>query len=144
MSPYYKKLRSVYGKGLLIMPSVAAVIRDEADRLLLIEMHDGNWSLPAGAIEPGETPEQAVAREVKEETGMICTECRLLALLGGSGYRYTYSNGDQVEYLVALYRCAAKEDGEPTDVQETRSVSYFAREAMPGLALPYDLDLLFQ
>lgn len=144
MSPYYQELRKVYGSGLLIMPSVAAVIRDEADRLLLIEKHDGNWSLPAGAIEPGETPEQAVAREVKEETGMICAEFQLLAMLGGSGYRYTYSNGDQVEYLVALYRCAAKEDGDPTDVQETRSVRFFAREDMPGLALPFDLDLLFQ
>jgi 8-oxo-dGTP pyrophosphatase MutT (NUDIX family) len=144
MSPYYQELRRVYGKGLLIMPSIAAVIRDTTGRLLLIEKHDGNWSLPAGAIEPGETPEQAVAREVKEETGMICTARRLLGLLGGSDYRYTYSNGDQVEYLVALYRCDAIDDEAPTDVQETRSVRYFAREEMPGLALPYDLDLLFQ
>jgi 8-oxo-dGTP diphosphatase len=53
---------------------VGAVIKDAAGRLLLIRRgHDpgaGLWSLPGGRIEPGETDEQAVAREVLEETGL--------------------------------------------------------------------------
>jgi 8-oxo-dGTP diphosphatase len=51
-----------------------AVVRDAAGRLLLVRRaHEpalGLWSLPGGRIEPGETAEQAAAREVREETGL--------------------------------------------------------------------------
>lgn len=60
------------------IPCVGAIIKDGSGRLLLIQRgHDpeaGRWSLPGGRIEPGETDEQALVREVREETGLtvIC------------------------------------------------------------------------
>jgi 8-oxo-dGTP diphosphatase len=57
-----------------VVPCVGAVVRDAAGRLLLIrrgqEPSRGLWSLPGGRVEAGETPEQAVVREVREETGL--------------------------------------------------------------------------
>lgn len=54
---------------------VAAIVFDEAGRVLLIERGNppsaGKWSLPGGRLEPRETLAQAVAREVREETGLI-------------------------------------------------------------------------
>lgn len=56
---------------------IGALVRDEAGRLLLIrrgrEPGRGHWSLPGGRVEPGETDEQAVVREVLEETGLAVT-----------------------------------------------------------------------
>jgi 8-oxo-dGTP diphosphatase len=56
------------------IPCAGAVIKDAAGRLLLIrrghEPGAGLWSLPGGRIEPGETDQQAVVREVLEETGL--------------------------------------------------------------------------
>ena len=57
-----------------VVACVGAVVHDARGRLLLIRRgHDpgrGLWSLPGGRVEPGETPEQAVEREVREETGL--------------------------------------------------------------------------
>ena len=69
------------GTGVRV-PCVGAVIRDEAGRMLMIlrghEPGKGLWSIPGGRIEPGESDEQAVVREVREETGLEVTCGRLL------------------------------------------------------------------
>jgi ADP-ribose pyrophosphatase YjhB (NUDIX family) len=54
---------------------VGAIITDEAGRLLLSRRGHapgaGLWSLPGGRVEPGESDAAAVAREVREETGLL-------------------------------------------------------------------------
>ncbi|MEO8701093.1 MAG: NUDIX hydrolase [Kofleriaceae bacterium] len=55
--------------------AVAAIVYDASGRVLLVERGSppgvGLWSVPGGKLEPGETLAQAVAREVREETGVI-------------------------------------------------------------------------
>ncbi|HEV7211220.1 MAG TPA: NUDIX domain-containing protein [Blastococcus sp.] len=57
-----------------VVPCVGAVVHDAAGRLLMIRRghapHAGLWSLPGGRMEAGETAEQAIEREVLEETGL--------------------------------------------------------------------------
>src|ERR1022692_827706 len=64
------------------IPCVGAVVTDSRGRLLLIKRgHEpgaGLWSLPGGRIEPGETDQQAVVREIAEETGLTVTCAGLL------------------------------------------------------------------
>jgi ADP-ribose pyrophosphatase YjhB (NUDIX family) len=65
-----------------VVPCVGAIIIDAAGRLLLIkrghEPGKGLWSIPGGRVEPGETDEQAVIREVREETGLVVRPGRLI------------------------------------------------------------------
>ena len=60
-----------------MIPCVGAVLKDDAGRLLLIkrghEPGKGLWSIPGGRIEAGETDEEAIIREVHEETGLVVT-----------------------------------------------------------------------
>ena len=62
---------------------VGAVVHDAAGRLLLVrranEPGRGQWSLPGGRVEPGESDASAVARELLEETGL---EVRVGSLIG--------------------------------------------------------------
>jgi 8-oxo-dGTP pyrophosphatase MutT (NUDIX family) len=144
VSPYFKRLRAKIGHDLLLIPGVAAVIRDASGRLLLQEKTSGEaWSLPAGAIEPGESPEQAMRREVLEETGLEVRLQRVIGVFGGEEFRYVYPNGDAVEYTVILYRCAIVREATVAPDAETKSLRYFSADEMPRLALPYPLEALF-
>ncbi len=81
---------------------VAAVVRSEG-RLLLTQRPPGGalglqWEFPGGKIEPGETPEQALVREVREELGVAATAGSILAV-----ERYSYPHGVDVE--IAFVEC---------------------------------------
>lgn len=144
MTSYVMKLRDLIGNRLLLLPSVAAIIHDDAGRLLLLEKASGEgWSLPAGGIEPGETPQEAVIREVMEETGLAVEPTAVLGVFGGRDFRYTYPNGHQVEYVVTLFRCRVVADHGAWTDGETKSLGYFTPQDMPPLALPYPVAILF-
>jgi ADP-ribose pyrophosphatase YjhB (NUDIX family) len=68
---------------------VGAIVVGDDGRLLLIKRgHEpgaGLWSLPGGRVEPGETDEQAVIREVAEETGLAVRPGRLAGSLRRPG-----------------------------------------------------------
>ncbi|MFT9596824.1 NUDIX hydrolase [Mesobacillus sp.] len=138
MSNYYQELRNKVGSDLIFMPSVAGIIRNEAGEILFQNKGNGEkWSLPAGAIELGEAPAEAVVREVWEETGLHVVPEKLLGVFGGEKFRYEYPNGHKVEYIVFVFDCS-QIGGEykPID-SETAMLRYFNSESMPEFALPY-------
>ena len=86
--------------------AVGAVILD-GDQVLLVrrgkEPLKGEWSLPGGAVELGETLEQAVCREVLEETGLLVAAVSVVEVLN----RITLDDEGRVMYHYVLvdYEC---------------------------------------
>jgi 8-oxo-dGTP pyrophosphatase MutT (NUDIX family) len=144
-SNYVDDLRKKVGSDLLLMPGVAAIIRDEQGRVLIQKNKDGVWNLPAGAIDPGEKPAQAIVREIFEETGLAARPTAVAAILGGAPeYRMEYPNGDQVEATTIVFACdVTGGEIEPQD-DETATLKYVSPDQLPNLATKLPPEVLNQ
>jgi 8-oxo-dGTP diphosphatase len=131
ISPYIAGLREHVGNDLLLLPGASAVVVDDAGRILLEQRaDDGRWSLPAGAIDPGEQPADTVVREVFEETGVHVVVERL----AGTALREsTYPNGDRCQYLTVWFRCRAIGGTARVNDDECAAVAWYSLDALPEL-----------
>ncbi len=83
---------------------VAVALVDADDRVLLAQRPEGKslaglWEFPGGKIEPGERPEEALIRELREELG-IEVKAPCLAPLTFASHAY-----DDFHLLMPLYIC---------------------------------------
>jgi 8-oxo-dGTP pyrophosphatase MutT (NUDIX family) len=136
ISDYLKELRALIGTRLVLMPSVAALVFDDAGRVLLARHATGGvWSPPGGAIDPDEPPQDAVVREVWEELGLEVEPVRCLGTFGGPEFRITYENGDQVAYVITAFECRFRRGEIRPDGDEVLEARYFAADELGGLTL---------
>ena len=136
ISPYVRQLRDKVGPARLLLPSVTALIHDDAGRLLLVRQRDGGvWSTPGGSMEPDETPADAVVRETWEETGLLVQPGRVAGVYGGPEFIVRYPGGDESQYVMIVFECAIV-GGEPRpDGEETLEVRYWTADEAAALPL---------
>jgi 8-oxo-dGTP diphosphatase len=136
---YVAKLRARVGHDLLLLPAVCALAFNEIGELLVHQRSDtGRWSLPGGAVDPGEQPADAVVREVLEETGVRVAPTRITGVYLTPEVRYP--NGDLVQYVITAFECTSDPGDLPrVNDDESLAVGYFALDALPDL-LPAHLE----
>ncbi len=130
----------------LLLVAAAALIDDD-NRVLIAKRPEGNsmaglWEFPGGKVEPGETPEDALFRELKEELGIeLCRTC--LAPFNFASHDY-----ETFHLLMPLYICKVW-DGEisPREGQTIEWVRamHLSRYPMPPAdepLIPWLRDLL--
>jgi 8-oxo-dGTP pyrophosphatase MutT (NUDIX family) len=135
MSDYVRRLREKIGNDFMFMPSVAALIRDDDGRILLVQHVEGRWQLPGGAVDPGERPAAAMQRECLEEAGITVVPIRIAGVYGGPEYTITYANGDEAGWVVTVFEARISAgDPSPSD-DETQAVGWFRPDEIETLEL---------
>ncbi len=126
------------GAGLLLVAACALI--DPDGRVLISQRppgkaHSGMWEFPGGKIEPGEHPEGAIVRELREELGVEPCE-RCLQPFAFSSHPL----GDGRHLLMPLYVCR-KWDGFP-DPKENQAIAWvMPRDLSTYSLLPADIPL---
>jgi 8-oxo-dGTP pyrophosphatase MutT (NUDIX family) len=115
------------GSGALRPRVAQAVVRD-AQRVLLCERRElRGWELPGGAVQPGERDEDAVAREVREETGLDVAVARCVGRYERSGFR---------AHTAIVFECRVT-GGAIATSRETPHVAWFDVAALPDTIFPW-------
>jgi len=116
---------------------VKAAIRAENEQgeLLLIQhAEQGPWGIPVGKMRPGETVEDAAARELWEETGWTADGMMLQGLYSGPEFRQLHSSGDEDYFVIAVFRAfIVQDDHVRSRLDSAVGMNFFASNALPPL-----------
>ena len=124
---------------------VAAVIRDDEGRIFATQRGYGEWKdwweFPGGKIEPGESREQALRREMREE---LAADIEVGELLRTIDYDYP-----QFHLTMHCFRCRLKEQSPMTNEQssytllEHEAARWLMPSELPSVRwLPADIELI--
>lgn len=116
------------GKDYVGLGVGAVIVRD--GRVLMLLRSDacrnnrGMWTIPGGMVEPAERLEDAVRREVKEETGIVATTVEFMAI--------SDRIFDGEHWVSILYRCDA--EGEPLNAEPDKhlEIAWHDIARLPG------------
>ncbi|CDG66001.1 MAG: 8-oxo-dGTP diphosphatase [Methanobacterium sp.] len=99
--------------------------------------YKGSWALPGGFVEYGETVEDAVIREVKEETGVTINIDELLGV-------YSDPERDPRGHTITVCYLATKEEGKLEADTDASEVACFTVEEAMGMQLAFDHNKILQ
>lgn len=110
-----------------------AIIED-GDALLMERRSDcGRWGLPGGAVEAHEALEEALRREVFEETGLVVSSAALLCISADPSRIVRYPDGNTVRLLTFAYTAEVEDLGSLRRSEESLEVRFVGREELGRL-----------
>lgn len=132
-------------KRLLLVAACALV--DADGRVLLAQRPEGKqlaglWEFPGGKVEPGETPEECIIRELREEIG-VETKTACLAPLTFASHSY-----DDFHLFMPLYVCrrfrgmAQPREGQTLKWVKPRRMRDYPMPPADAPLIPFLIDLL--
>jgi 8-oxo-dGTP pyrophosphatase MutT (NUDIX family) len=100
-----------------------------AERVVLLQNERDEWELPGGKLEPGESPEDCVRREIHEELGLCVTPGPLLD-------SWVYHIAVGVDVLIVTYGCYPAPFASVAHSPEHKAVGLFTLQEVQALPMP--------
>jgi len=89
------------------------------------------WALPGGFVEYGETTEDAVVREVEEETGLQCTISQLLGV-------YSDPSRDPRGHTISIVYIVERKNGTVSGGDDAAEAAFHPLHSLPDLSFDHD------
>lgn len=142
MVDYIKWIRGKVGHDTIILNFSVAIITNDKGEILLQKRSDKEdiWGLPGGALEIGESIEEAAIRELKEETGLDIQVDYLIGVY--SKYFTEYPNGDKAQSICYSFKGNVVSGVLSCDNKETFDWRFFDKNSIPKLFLQQHTDMI--
>ncbi|MET8336936.1 NUDIX hydrolase [Streptosporangium canum] len=125
-----------------LVPSVNVVVTNETGEILMIRRSDnGNWAVPGGAIDLGESLPEAAIRETLEETGIRCETTGLVGTYTDPKHVILYTSNGEARQEFSIVLTGRAIFGEPTPSDKSREVRWVPREEVETLAMDRSMRL---
>ena len=137
---YISEMRKFVGHAPIMAVAAMGILYNEKKGLLLEKRTDtGEWCTPGGAIELGESLEDALKREIKEETNLDIANPKLFDIK--ANVHMVYPNKDEVYYTDVVYEINEffgdlKSDGESTELK------FFDLDNLPKNIMPTQIGYI--
>ena len=143
MTEYMKFLRAHIGHAPVLQVGASIILENEkGDVLLQLRRDNGCWGYHGGSVDAGEVVEQAAARELFEETGLICDELDLLGVFSGPELHYTYPNGDEVDNIDCVFICRKYHGNINLQEDEVVELRFFSIDDIPENLSPPNIPAM--
>ena len=123
---------------------VRGVVYQGGKILLVQERSDGLWTLPGGWADVGDSPADAVVREIREESGFETRATKLLALLD----RNRHGHPPHANHIYKIFIRCEIIGGSPTTSHEIQDVGFFGEDEIPDLSrtriMPSQIARMFE
>jgi len=115
-----------------LVPSVNVVVANDTGDILLIRRTDnGNWALPGGAIDLGESVTQAAVRETLEESGIECSITGIAGIYSDPKHVILYMSNGECRQEFSIVLTARPLAGQPTPSSESSEVGWVPPAEIP-------------
>jgi ADP-ribose pyrophosphatase YjhB (NUDIX family) len=119
-----------------LVPSVNVVVTNDAGDILMIRRTDnGNWAVPGGAIDLGESVAQAAVRETLEETGISCEITGIVGIYSDPRHVILYTSNGEARQEFSIVLTARALGGQPTPSSESSEVRWVPVAEVSGYTM---------
>lgn len=140
---YVSDIRKAVGSRPIIIVGATLLALNEANELLLIKRTDNEcWGVPGGSMELGESLEDTLKRETREEIGVELTDFDFFGVYSGDSQYYKYPNGDEVYVVANVFITRAPINNMIIDPVEHSDSHFFDLHHLPEIISPPIVPIL--
>jgi 8-oxo-dGTP diphosphatase len=124
--------------------AVGGIVENEHGEVLLVKTHHGGWVFPGGQVEIGENLEDALIREVKEESGIDISVASLIGVYSNTGVHKWYDGVTDVPTKLMLDFVCKSLGGELAISDETSESKWVEKEKVLDLVTAKAVRIRYQ